>query len=743
MAGSVPTQARKPARARALPEPASIATQSELNGWEREVVNAVPDLICVIEDGNILSINASGASMLGYRSTSRLCGRSFNDFLHPESVGAFARMLRSDGADGPLHRIRLKRPRRGVLEVEARAVAVEDQTAARYIIHAQDCADRRQAEDDMRRAYDALEERVAERVRALNTETAERRRAETELLLAGKVIHSLTEAVIIADTDFIVTTVNPAFQQVSGYASRDVIGRKAPFLEALGADRAALTAMRRALRATGHWEGEIWSTRKGGERYAEHLSISAITDENGDIRQHAVVITDVTKRREDEERIRYQANYDALTGLPNRALFFDRLNQSIGAMKRGGKRLALMFIDLDGFKLVNDTLGHEVGDLLLKEASERLVDCVRPGDTVARFGGDEFTVIVPDIDGPSTIPLIAQRLIDALNEPFHLKGHESFVSGSVGITLYPDDGARATDLLRNADAAMYRAKEQGKATFHFYTTDINREVKERLALKNGLNKALERGEFSLHYQPKLEIASGRITGVEALMRWNNDALGMVSPVRFIPVMEESGMVVEVGEWALRTACEQHLAWAKAGFPGLRVAVNLSARQLREPRFVDMVKQVLRDTGVDPSGLKVEITESMLMSDAESAVVALTDLHDLGIHVAMDDFGTGYSSLSYLKRFPIDTIKIDRSFVADITTNSDDAEIIRTIITMGHTLNRRVVAEGVETGEQCDLLAEYRCDEIQGYVFSPPLPADRATRFLKDNRTRFADVSGPR
>jgi diguanylate cyclase (GGDEF)-like protein/PAS domain S-box-containing protein len=555
--------------------------------------------------------------------------------------------------------------------------------------------------------------------------------------LIAKVMDHLAEAVVILDAEFRVASVNPAFTAITGYTAKDVTGRAPPFLPALRRDKGLYAAMRTALAGAGRWEGEVWDARRNGEAYAERLSIAAIADDDGRVQHYAAVITDVTRRKQDEERIRYQANFDALTGLPNRALFLDRLTQALPTMARAGARLGLMFIDLDGFKLVNDTLGHDFGDHLLREAAVRLGKCVRSGDTVARLGGDEFTVIMPNLHEPRDAPLVANRVLEALAKPFDLKGHEAFVSASIGITIFPDDARDANGLLRNADTAMYRAKEQGKANFQFYTADLNREVKERLIVKNGLGKALERNEFSLYYQPKLDLKSGRITSVEALMRWHNRDLGMVSPARFIPVLEETGLVVEVGAWAIRTACAQHKAWKDAGLPPLRVAVNLSARQLREISFVSVLESALKESGVGPNGLEIEITESMLMSDSARTVVALRDLSDMGVRIAMDDFGTGYSSLSYLRRFPIDTIKIDRSFVADIVSNPDDAEIIRTIITMGQTLNRWIVAEGVETEEQMALLKGYTCDEIQGYYLSPPLPADKLTRFMQERMPQAA------
>ena len=442
---------------------------------------------------------------------------------------------------------------------------------------------------------------------------------------------------------------------------------------------------------------------------------------------------DISLRKERDERIQFQANYDMLTGLPNRSLFLDRLNQGMIRSQRENKILALMFIDLDGFKYVNDILGHHVGDLLLQQAAKRLTDCMRSTDTVARLGGDEFTIIMPSLDDPARISLAAQRILDALEKPFHLNDEEALVTGSIGITVYPDDSIEANDLLRNADAAMYRAKDQGKATFHYYTAGLNEEVKERVAIKNGLSKAMERNEFSLHYQPKLDLQTDCFTGVEALMRWNSEELGFVTPNRFIPSLEETGLVNEVGEWVIRQACKQHLKWLDAGLPPVRVAVNLSARQLREPSFVSIVDDVLRELGVAPQFLEIEITESMLMSDSSAIIVALDQLHEMGIPIAMDDFGTGYSSLSYLKRFPIDTIKIDRSFVAEITSDPDYAEIIKTIISMGKTLNRKIIAEGVETEEQLSKLREYHCDEIQGYFISRPMPAAGLMSTLKERK----------
>lgn len=587
----------------------------------------------------------------------------------------------------------------------------------------------------LRRARDELQVLVDQRTEALEQESGERRRAEGDRYVAAQLIANLAEAVAVMGADKRVLWVNEAYRGITGYDEGDVVGKLPRFDAVLREDADNYQRIWAAVADKGNWQGEYWNTRKGGERYAERLSITAIAGDGVEALCYGAIISDVTQRKLDEERILYQANYDQLTGLPNRALFLDRLSQSIATTRRAQKKLGLMFIDLDGFKLVNDTLGHDMGDLLLKEAAARLQECVRSGDTVARLGGDEFTVIMPNLDESQMSEVVAGRILESLATPFDLDGKEAFVSGSMGITIFPDDAERVHELVKNADSAMYLAKEKGKAGYQFYTEALNAEVTERLALKNGLAMALDRSEFKLFYQPKMDIATGEITSAEALMRWSHGDLGNVSPARFIPILEETGQVVEVGEWALREALRQHSEWVKQGLPSIRVAVNLSARQLREISFVSLFENVLSDAGVGPECLEVEITESMLMSDTATAIKAVHALHDMGIHVAMDDFGTGYSSLSYLKKFPIDTIKIDQSFVADIATDKDDAEIIRAIITMGKTLDRQIVAEGVETEEQLSILADYDCNIMQGYLLSKPLPGAEFLEFMS-NRAKL-------
>lgn len=713
-------------------------TLQEREGRLRGILDTVADAIVTInEHGEVQSFNKAAEKTFGYTATEVLGhnvamlipgehGARHDEYLanyvatgQKKIIGQVGREeagKRKDGSEFPLElavtelRYGSKRFFTGILR---------------------DITERKQWEEQIRRANDELEMRVEERTRELTQEIVERQRAEEKLLLAGEVIESLSEGVAIIDPDFRIASVNPAFTAISGYDIEEIIGNYPINHTALSRGGAMFEDMWRGLEEHGQWDGEFWNVRKNGEEYAERLSVTAITNASGEVQQFAAIMSDITKRKQDEERILYQANYDSLTGLPNRSLFLDRLNQSLANMARADRSLGLLFIDLDGFKLVNDTLGHDIGDLLLKEAAKRLGTCVRTGDTVARLGGDEFTIIMPNLDDARNAPLVAQRVLDALAKPFLLSGHEAFVSASIGITIFPDDAREAQELLKNADASMYRAKEQGKANYQFFTADMNEEVKERMVIKNGLVKALENDEFILHYQPKLDLRTNRVTGAEALMRWESPELGLVRPDHFIPVLEETGMVVEVGEWAIHTACRQHVEWVKQGLPPITVAVNLSARQLREPSFVDIVKRALHKTDLPPTAIEIEITESMLMSDAPNIVAALQQLHDFGVHISMDDFGTGYSSLSYLKRFPIDTIKIDRSFVNDIDTSPDDAEIIHTIINMGQTLNRKVIAEGVETQEQLDILKSYNCDEIQGYFFSRPLLASDFTTFIRD------------
>ncbi len=646
--------------------------------------------VCIMKssEARIDSVNPSGARLLGAGSMAEVVGRPLSTFLPAETVSSIL-----SGSGGPGSSLKTLATRVVRLDGQGRDVALS-------VIP---CGGDRQS--------------FLIEMRGL----AERRMVDQKLQLAATVFEITAEAIVVLDADFRIVAVNPAFTEITGFSPAEVVGKLPVFLDIAG-DPEMLSSVLATIKRSGRWDQEQWSHRKSGEEFAKRLSIVSVTGTDGAINQYVAVFVDVTQRKHDEERIRYQANYDSLTGLPNRSLFMDRLCQALHLAERAGQRVGLMYIDLDGFKLINDTLGHEVGDELLKEAAKRLLFCVRHGDTVARLGGDEFTIIMPNLGEIRYAPVVAQRMIEALEQPFLLEQHEAFISASIGITIFPDDAVDANTLLKNADAAMYRAKEQGKANFQFFTADINAEVSERMIIKNGLSKALERDEFTVYYQPKCDLGTGRLTGVEALLRWRNIEMGMVSPVKFIPVMEETGLIGTVGEWVLDTACRQYRKWHDAGHPHMRVAVNLSVRQLRQPNLARSVEDALKRAGIEASGIELEITESMIMKDTENAIDVLRTLSEMGIHLAMDDFGTGYSSLSYLKKFPVHTIKIDRSFINDIATDPDDQEIIRTIISMGHSLRRRVIAEGVETEEQRILLRKLRCDEMQGYLLSPPVPA---------------------
>lgn len=426
----------------------------------------------------------------------------------------------------------------------------------------------------------------------------------------------------------------------------------------------------------------------------------------------------------------YQALHDLLTGLPNRILFNERLLISLANARSNREKLAVMFLDLDRFKKINDTLGHEVGDRLLKAVALRLTDCIRDTDILARWGGDEFTLLLPKISSAECSAETAQRILDALKPPFLLGNDYLHITSSIGIALYPDDGEDAETLIKNADAALYSAKAKGRNNYQFYTRNINEEASELLFLENRLHHAWERGEFRVYYQPKVNINTGKITGMEALVRWQSPELGFVAPVKFIPIAEENGLIVPIGEWVLRTACRQNKAWLDAGLPPMRIAVNLSARQLQQPDLVEMVAQVLAETKLESGFLELEITETTAMQNLDLTREILKKLNTMGVRIAIDDFGTGYSSLNYLKKFPIQTIKIDRSFVRDMTVDLYDVAIAKAVIALGQSLNMSVVAEGVETLEQLECLRQLGCEEMQGYLFSEPLPDKDAIALLR-------------
>jgi diguanylate cyclase (GGDEF)-like protein/PAS domain S-box-containing protein len=475
---------------------------------------------------------------------------------------------------------------------------------------------------------------------------------------------------------------------------------------------------------------ELELYRKDGTRKWGLLNMRATRDSHGKVALHQGTMEDITDRKFAEERVQQLAYFDALTGLPNRSLLQDRLTKALATAERRKEMVAVLFLDLDRFKLVNDSLGHSAGDILLKNVADRLQRCARDQDTIARISGDEFLLMLSGVKDSSDVAVCAQRIVKAVTEEFLIQGQSVSVACSIGITIFPDHGADAETLMKNADAAMYSAKENGGNRFQFFTDNMNATALERLKLESNLRLALERKEFFLAYQPQMNIATGRITGLEALLRWQQPEMGLVPPDKFIRVAENCGLIVPLGEWVLRTACSQARSWQDEGLPPVPVAVNVSAAQFRQEGFPDIVRKVLLETGLAPEYLELELTESLLLSNADVMLSVFKELKSMGVKLSIDDFGTGYSSLSYLRQFPVNKLKIDRSFVQNVAVSSDDAAIAGTIISMAKNLNLKVIAEGVETEEQMSFLRTHQCDEIQGYYFCKPLAAAAAGEKLR-------------
>lgn len=563
-------------------------------------------------------------------------------------------------------------------------------------------------------------------VLGVGRDISQQRRAEKDLRMAATVFEHSTSAILITDPAGYIVQANEAFSRVSGYAVSDVLDQLPAMLVVEDQQESHLRYVLKQLHQRGSWEGEVWLKRRDGDRYPAWVGITAVLDDEGDLASYVCFFTDISERKASEQRIHRLAYYDALTHLPNRTLFQDRLHTALQQAERQKSWVVLMFLDLDRFKPINDSLGHAAGDRMLKDMALRLLACVDEDDTVARMGGDEFTLLLQpratrDMALNRAIH-VAENILGGLVRPFVLEGREFFVTASIGIALSPQDGNELSQLMKNADTAMYHAKERGKNNFQFYQTEMNASALERLELESDLRHALEQNEFILYYQPQFSGDGKRLTGAEALLRWRHPTRGLVPPGDFIPVIEELGLVVDVGDWVLREASRQLKHWHKNKVRVPKVSVNISARQFSDGQLGTRIATILEETNLPPACLELELTESILMREVDEAMQILASLKNLGLSIAVDDFGTGYSSLNYLKQFPIDVLKIDRTFVDGLPEGEQDAQIARAIIAMAHSLNLAVIAEGVETHEQLEFLREHGCDEVQGYLFGRPMPA---------------------
>ncbi|MEW8692882.1 MAG: EAL domain-containing protein [Candidatus Thiodiazotropha endolucinida] len=561
----------------------------------------------------------------------------------------------------------------------------------------------------------------------------QRKQAEEKLRQAAAVFMNTAEGVIITNLDGTIIDVNQAYSDITGYSNKEALGQNPRILKSGRHDPSFYELMWHELKQTGNWRGEIWNRRKDGSVYPELLTISAVKEESGNVVGYVGVFTDITSDKKAQEQLYYLVHHDPLTGLPNRLLFNAQLSQSIKHAARDRAMLAIIFLDLDLFKHINESMGHEVGDELLVQVAYRLAHALRSSDIVARVSGDEFVLLLEDLKQANDASMMIVKLMDKIKKPFVLQDQRISITCSAGISLYPEDGETPVDLLRNADAAMHQAKEEGRSTYQFYKSEMTASAFEHILLESALRTALDQDEMRLVYQPQVDLITDGLVGMEALLRWDHPQQGVVSPARFIPIAEQSGLIHEIGVWVLRSACIQGKAWLDQGFAIGRIAVNVSASQLQFGDFVALVHQILDETGLPAKHLTLEVTERFMMSKTREGVEQLKALQSSGIEIAIDDFGTGYSSMSQLKQLPINKLKIDKSFIRDIPVDSDDMAISEAVIALGKALNMKVIAEGVETEAQSDFLKEKGCEEAQGYLYSAPIDVDDIKVWLKNIR----------
>jgi len=563
----------------------------------------------------------------------------------------------------------------------------------------------------------------------IRTDITDRKELEYQLQLDQKIIENAGEAIVITDADSAILEVNKAYTRITGYEPIEIIGKNPRVGQSGRHDRAFYKAMWKQLLETGKWSGEIWDRRKNGEVYQKWLTINAIYDNTGETINYVGIFTDITEKRRVERQLKSLLFYDPLTNLPNRTLFEELLAQALLNSQFYDAPLVLLCIDLNRFKDINDTLGYNAGDDLLVQVSKRIRSGVRETDTVSRLCGDEFMVLLSEVKLKDCVGHLARHLLHVLQQPFHIAGEEVFVDASIGISVYPEDGRDAESLVRNADTAMNFAQKRGQGNYQYFRAQMNENLVHRVTVERELRHALEHEEFILYYQPKYALTTGSMTGVEALMRWRHPTKGIISPAEFIPVAEESSLILALGEWGLREACQQVKVWQDQGLGGLLMAANLSSKQFQDKELLSFVIEALNENGMKPEALELEITESVLMENPDTASQLLRDIRALGVRIAIDDFGTGYSSLAYLKKFPVNTLKIDQAFITDIVRDANDAAIVASILSMAKNLNLKVVAEGVETRDQLELLRKMGCEEVQGYYFSKPLPPEGIAALL--------------